>query len=164
MDATNFLQVSEVMTRRPVVVETGKTVTDAAVLMKRYNVSSVLVMDGKKVIGIIASDDIVFRVTAEKKSSAETIIDDVMSTNIVSILPTATLERAMEELNANDIRQLPVMQEGQLVGFITLKDIIRIEPALMDLMAERVRNEEDIRQKNIQKLVRQEIVDDDLFD
>jgi len=164
MDATNFLQVSEVMTRRPVVVETGKTVTDAAVLMKRYNVSSVLVMDGKKVIGIIASDDIVFRVTAEKKSSAETIIDDVMSTNIVSILPTATIERAMEELNANDIRQLPVMQEGQLVGFITLKDIIRIEPALMDLMAERVRNEEDIRQKNIQKLVRQEIVDDDLFD
>jgi CBS domain-containing protein len=159
----DFLQVSEVMTRRPVVIESGKTVTDAALLMKRYNIGSILVVDGKKVLGIVTTDDIVFRVTAEKKHSVSTIIDEVMSTKVVTISPTATVEQAMEELNMNDIRQLPVMQDDELVGFITLKDIIRIEPALMDLVTDRVRNEEDLRQKHIQKLSDQTVVDDDLF-
>jgi len=159
----DFLQVSEVMTRRPVVIESGKTVTDAALLMKRYNIGSILVVDGKKVLGIVTTDDIVFRVTAQKKPSIDVLIDDIMSTNVVTISPTATVERAMEELNANDIRQLPVMQDDELVGFITLKDIIRIEPALMDLVTDRVRNEEDLRQKHIQKLSEENVVDEDLF-
>ncbi|MCF7798319.1 CBS domain-containing protein [Candidatus Woesearchaeota archaeon] len=164
MVQSDFLQVSEVMTRRPVVIRKGKTVTDAAILMKRYSVSSVLVMDDKQAVGIIAADDIVYRVTANMKRSAETLVDDIMSTDLITISPTATLDDAMRELNANDIRQLPVMQDGELVGFITLKDIIRIEPALMDLMAERVRNEEDARQSKIEKLASQEILDDDLFE
>ncbi len=158
------LQVAEVMTRHPVVIQVGKTVVDVAILLKRYDISSVLVMKDKKVKGIIVSDDIVYRVIAQKKDPLKTLVDDVMSTDVISISPKATLEKVMLELNANNVRQLPVMDKDVLVGFITLKDILRIEPTLMDLMTERVRNEEEARQEKIQQILSQEVIDDDLFD
>lgn len=165
-EVVNFVQVSEVMTRRPVVISPEKTVVDAAVLMRRHAIGSLLVMEDKDVKGIITLDDIVYRLVAENKDVSKVKVIEAMSTGVISIKPTSDVNDAMELMNENNIKQLPVLTEGELVGFLTLKDILRIEPALLDLTLEQIRSEENERQTFVQKMFEKQglDIDEDLFD
>lgn len=161
----NNIQVSEVMTRRPVVIVPGKTIVEASSLMKRHSVGSLIIVDDKKVLGIITLNDIVFRVVAKSLDPSKLLVEDVMSKNVVSILPTIDVRDAMELMNENGVKQLPVISQGELVGFLTFKDVLRLGPALADLTIERVRFQEESRQKQVQSIFRTEglDIDDDLF-
>ena len=86
-----------------------------------------------------------------------------MTTNLITISPYISLQEAMQILSDNDIRQLPITNNGKLVGLITMKDILRYEPTLVDMMVENIRFEEQQRQDAISKYSESEI-DDSLFD
>lgn len=165
-DVRDFIQVSEVMTRRPVVIASGKTVVEAASLMRKHVIGSLLVMNDKTLEGIFTLDDIVYKAVAESKCCSDLKIEEIMSTDIISVKPTDDVSDAMELMNENNIKQLPVISDGELVGFLTVKDILRIEPAMIDLTIEQVRLQEEHRQRHIQKIVEKEgfDIDEDLFE
>ncbi|MCA9478570.1 MAG: CBS domain-containing protein [Nanoarchaeota archaeon] len=161
MDHTN-IPIAEVMTKRPVSVKTGDAVDTAAQMMLKYQVSSVLVMNKKELLGVITSDDITYKVVAEKKDPLAIKVDEIMATSLITIDPMSSLQDAMRKLSENDIRQLPVISKGVLAGLITIKDVIRHEPTLVDMMVENIRFEEQQRQEEI-KRYSEGAVDESLF-
>ncbi|MFP4118599.1 MAG: CBS domain-containing protein [Candidatus Woesearchaeota archaeon] len=154
---SDSMQVSEIMTRKPVVIQKGTSIKKAAETMKRFNVGSVPVLDKRKVVGFFTGDDMVFKVLAEGKVPSKTLVDEIMIQDVISITPASTVKEAMEMLAENDIKRLPVIdKEKNLVGFVTIKDILRIEPTMMDLAIEKIRFDEDRRQEAIRKYVEQD--------
>lgn len=158
------VQVSEIMTRRPVTVNVSVPVDKAAGIMKRYRIGSILVMDKKKLVGILTVEDIAYSVTAKALDASKVLVDDIMTRGIIFIKPDASLRDAMEVINDNDIKQLPVISDDKLVGLVTMKDLLRIGPAVSDLIVEHVRFSEETRQKEIKRLEEEPYIDDDDFD
>ncbi|MGM5480398.1 MAG: CBS domain-containing protein [Nanobdellota archaeon] len=161
LSKSSSLKISEIMTRNPVVIRKGSTVSDAAAKMKQYNVGSAPVLLKKKVVGFFTGDDMVFKVLAEGKNPKTTLIDDVMVEDIVSLKPDASVQEAMEAMSEHEIKRLPIIDyDQQLVGYITIKDILRIEPTMADIAVERLRFAEEKRQSEIEKY----LDDDDLLE
>ena len=119
-------------------------------------------MDKKELVGVITSDDLVYKVLAKKQDPKVLTAKDVMTSHPITIPPMSSLQDAMQILSDNDIRQLPITNNGKLVGLITMKDILRYEPTLVDMMVENIRFEEQQRQDNIQQYS-EGAVDESLF-
>jgi predicted transcriptional regulator len=123
------------MKARPVVVKPNTTVKDAAQLMRKKRIGSVIIME-KKPIGILTESDIIEKVVAEDKRASDVLVKDIMTTPIIVIEPYIDLEEAMKTMSSCNIRRLPVVEEGKLIGIITQKDIIRYSPTLMEISRE----------------------------
>jgi CBS domain-containing protein len=131
------LAVADAMTTKPVTVPSSLTVRDASKIMRDHGIGSLLIVNDGVLVGIIISDDIVHRVTAEAKPSAETKVQDIMTKEIVDIAPEADLYDAMTLMKEHDIMHLPVRDKHKrLLGFLTFKDVMRMEPALFELMGD----------------------------
>jgi CBS domain-containing protein len=158
------LQIAEFMTKKPVTIISGSTVSFASKVLNRYHIGSLLVLnENKELIGIFSARDIVYDVVAQEKDPKDVLVNDIMVSDIVTISPQKSIQDAMELMGANDIRQLPVVSNNELVGFITMKDILRVEPALADIALECYRNEEELRQEIIQEFAEHPERDIDKF-
>ena len=147
------LQIAEFMTQRPVTVPIGTSIQKASEKLSYYRIGSLVVVDeDKKLLGIFTTRDIVYDIIALDKNPVKTLVDDIMVTNIITISPEKTIQEAMELMSTNDIRQLPVVTGEKLIGFVTMKDILRVEPALVDLAVDSFRAEEEYRRRCIQDL------------
>ncbi|MGE0793418.1 MAG: cyclic nucleotide-binding/CBS domain-containing protein [Candidatus Woesearchaeota archaeon] len=145
------LAVGEMMTTNPITCHPNDNIVSVSKLLKKYNISSVIVVEDKVVQGLITVDDIVRRVIAEKLDPEKTIAKDIMSKNLISVEPQNTLEETIEVLNSNRISQVPVMKDKQLFGFVTIKDILRLEPAFFEFFFKTLEEEEKVRQKFIRE-------------
>lgn len=132
---TGFL-VGDAMTKRPLVVSPQENVRHAAALMKKENVGSLVVLKHETILGIITQEDIVFKIVAEKKDPATTLVTEIMSKPVVTISPEKDIIEAISLMNHQKIRQLPVISEEKLIGYLTLKDILKIEPELLELSSD----------------------------
>jgi len=141
--------VKEAMKYNPVVVTPMISVLEAAQLMKKHKIGNVIVVEHKQPIGILTESDILKKIVAENKKPAEILVDDVMSTPVIVIEPYLSLEDAIKTMGKCNIRRLPVIENGELVGVITMKDISRISPILHEISREwqdiKVKDEVHIR-------------------
>lgn len=128
--------IREAMRVNPLICEPDVTIREVAQMMRKHRVGSSIVVSSDKPIGIITESDILKKVVAEGKDVNKVLVKDVMTSPLVSIDPYATLEDAMRVMNKHNIRRLPVMEKGKLVGIITEKDIFRISPALLEIRRE----------------------------
>lgn len=140
-------KVLDVMTNKPVTVSPDASVMDAATTMKEKGVGSLLVMQGSELAGIMTEKDIVVKVVSENKDPSITKVKSIMTAkeHIVSITPEKDVYEAMVIMRENEIRRLPVIQGNALKGLITQKDILKIEPALFELLVETIRIREEDR-------------------
>ena len=138
-------RIKDVMTNMPVKVDKATSLKDAAQLMKKYNVNSVLVMENDELVGIAIDEDFVRKLIAEGKNPDDLSVGDIMETKLVTIKPDDDIYKAIVTMRDNSIRQLPVMIEGKLEGFLTLKDILKIQPELFDIMVESMEIREEDR-------------------
>lgn len=139
MDAIQMktdILVKEAMKYNPVMVSPMITVFEAAQTMKKHKIGNVLVGENKHPVGILTESDILKKVVAEGKNPRDVLVDDVMTTPIVIIDPYISLEEAMKTMGKCNIRRLPVMENNELVGIITQRDIIRISPVLHEISKE----------------------------
>lgn len=163
-----YIQVSEIMTRGPITVNSGISIVESAKVMKTYKISSVIVMDGENLVGILTVDDIVRLAVAVGMNLEKTTVDEIMTRDVVTIEPTKDITDVMNMFAEFEIRQVPVVDNEKLVGFITLKDVLRFEPAMLDIAVGSLRLEEENRQRVISKLENGEVDidedDEDLFE
>lgn len=101
------------------------TVLDAVHEMNRLHIGSIVVLDGEKLAGIFTERDVLQRVVAEEKSPSETLVSDVMSKEVETITPKSTVEDAMRAMTDRRHRHLPVMNDGKMVGLISIGDVTR---------------------------------------
>ncbi len=128
--------VKEAMKTNLAIIDPDLTVLDAAKLMKKRKIGNVLVVQKKLLIGILTESDIIKKVVAEAKNPKDVKIKDVMTTPVIIIDSFVTLEEAMKTMGKCNVRRLPVVENNELIGIITQKDISRISPVLHDISRE----------------------------
>lgn len=118
--------IRDLITNRTIhYVQPSQTVFEAASYMVDCNVGAVPVLDDAKLVGIFSERDIMKRVVTEGRDPLTTRIADVMSTNLRTVEPGASSEEAMCVMQTNAIRHLPVCDGRTLVGFLSLRDLLR---------------------------------------
>ena len=128
--------IKEAMKSNPVVVKPTITVLEAARLMKEKKIGNVLVVEDNQPIGILTESDIIKKVVAEGKTSKNVLVEEVMTTPVIVTEPYIPVEEAMKTMGKCNIRRLPVVENGKLIGIITHKDISRISPLLNEIARE----------------------------
>jgi signal-transduction protein with cAMP-binding, CBS, and nucleotidyltransferase domain len=138
-------KVIDVMTNKPVTAGKNMLLTDAAKQMTEMNINSLLIVENDTAIGILTDEDLVRKVVAKGLDAKKLHVKDVMVTELISITPEKDIYDALLLMRDNNIRQLPVIKNKKLIGFLTSKDILKIEPELIDLLVEKysIREEEN---------------------
>jgi CBS domain-containing protein len=106
-------------------VQPDQTVFEAANYMVDCNVGAVPVLEDTKLVGIFSERDIMKRVVTEGRNPLTTRIAEVMSTDVRSVEPGASSEEAMCLMQSHKVRHLPVCDGRTLVGFLSLRDLLR---------------------------------------
>jgi len=128
--------VKEAMKTNLVLITPKANVLEAAKLMKKRKMGNVLVVENNQPVGILTESDILKKVVAEGKNAKDVIIKDIMSTPVIVIDPYVTLNEAMKIMTKCNIRRLPVVENQELIGVITEKDIFRLSPILHEISRE----------------------------
>ncbi len=110
--------------KRPgaVTMNADETVLNAALIMDRLEFGALLVTDGD-VFGIFTERDLLRRVVAKQRDPATTLLRDVMTTPIATCRPETSLLECRATLEARNIRHLPVVNNGEICGLITNRDV-----------------------------------------
>ncbi|HUA63968.1 MAG TPA: CBS domain-containing protein [Verrucomicrobiae bacterium] len=106
-----------------------ETVADVVRQMAEYQVGAILVLDGEALRGVFSERDLMKRVVLARLDPERAIVRDVMSTALATIDELATLEEAMEAMQSNNCRHLPVMRANHVVGFLSMRDLMNYELA-----------------------------------
>jgi CBS domain-containing protein len=117
------IQVKEIMTTQITSLPIDRSVREAAELMSRADVGSILVFADGAPIGIVTERDIVRKIVAEGIDASKVLVADVMSTPLVTVPSAATIEEASEKMTTFKIRYLPVVEEEEVIGIVAVKDI-----------------------------------------
>lgn len=94
-------------------------------LMAEHHIGSVLVMQGGELVGIATERDYARKVILQGRSSAETPVAQVMSSPVVTVTPTDTAQTCMAMMTQRRIRHLPVVDEGKVVGMVSIGDLVK---------------------------------------
>ena len=141
--------VRDIMSRPPITAKDTDTVAAIAKVMSSHDIGCVIIVDkAGKPSGIITERDIVQRIAAKNLLPSEVKVTEAMSKPIIGIPPATPLNEAAKRMNQSKIRRLAVIDGGKLVGILTMKDILEVTPALMDLITERSRVEGLARPKS----------------
>ena len=100
-------------------------VFDAIKLMTDAQVGALLVMDGELLVGIISERDYTRKVILENRSSRETPVRDIMSSNVLSVLPEQTMEECMVIMSQHHIRHLPIVEHSKAIGMLSIMDVVK---------------------------------------
>jgi CBS domain-containing protein len=100
------------------------TVFDAIEMMASRNVGALLVIEGDKLVGIISERDYTRKVALKGKSSKQTAVREILSGQVISATPQHTVEDCMRLMTEHRIRHLPVLQEGKILGVVSIGDLV----------------------------------------
>jgi len=100
-------------------------VYSALEVMQQKNISALLIMDGKVLHGIFTERDYARKIALKNRSSKETRVSEVMTSNILSITLKDTIEYCMKVMTDSHIRHLPVLENGEVVGIISIGDVVK---------------------------------------
>ena len=119
--------VREILKGKPDVyaVRPDDAVCHALQLMAEKNIGAVLVMSGDAIQGVFSERDYARRAALDDHPSRETAVRSLMTTDVVSIDPTTTVDACMSLMTENRIRHLPVVEGGRVVGVVSIGDVVR---------------------------------------
>jgi CBS domain-containing protein len=106
-------------------IKPDATVYEAIELMAEKNIGAVPVLDRGKFLGILTERDYTRKVILKGKSSKKTSVREIMSANIVTVAPCDTVGECMRLMTDKRVRHLPVMENGDLVGILSIGDVVR---------------------------------------
>ena len=131
------ISVRYAMTRNPVIVSPLVTVEDCAKKMIKEKVGSLIIEENNKIKGIVTEKDIVQKIVAANLNPKKVPVNKIMTANPIVIDPEKDLMEAIRLMNEKQLRRLPVVKENKLIGLLTIRDILKIQPELLDLIAEK---------------------------
>ena len=103
----------------------GDVVFNAIKMMADKGVGALMVMDGDKLVGVISERDYARKVILQGRSSKDTPVRDIMTTPVICARPEQTVEAGMALMTEKRIRHLPVVEEGRLVGIVSIGDLVK---------------------------------------
>ena len=128
------LRVEDVMITEVITIDENASVKDAANIMNKYEIGSLIAVRKGKAIGIITERDLLKRVIVDAKNAKKTKVSEAMSSPLEVIAAGTDLEEAIRLMFQKKIKKLPVVDKKRLVGLVSLTDIARCQPALMKIL------------------------------
>ena len=106
-------------------VEANETVFDAINLMAQVNIGAILVQKGDTIEGIFTERDYLQKIALKSRSSKETLVGDVMTSPVITAEPSDSVQKCMETMTACHCRHLPVVENGKLLGIVSIGDLVK---------------------------------------
>lgn len=104
-------------------------VTDVARQMAAMQVGAILILDGDRLLGVFSERDLMLRVVLERRNPERTPVGQVMTAAVATIDEEASLDEAMELMQAHNCRHLPVTRQSRVVNFLSMRDLMKYELA-----------------------------------
>jgi CBS domain-containing protein len=121
-------QIAEIIEGQKIFhAKASDTVRDAAKMMSDKNVGAVAVLDSGRLVGIFSERDLMKRVVAAGLNPENTTVANVMTKNIVATKPTDDINDALQKMHSLGCRHLPVVESGNLVGMVSLRDLLEVD-------------------------------------
>ena len=121
-------KVSEILDRKGATVlsvDSNESVFKAIQLMSEVNIGAVLVQDDGTISGIFTERDYLQKIALDSRSSKKTSVGEVMTSPVISADPEDTIQQCMETMTACRCRHLPVVENGQLLGIVSIGDLVK---------------------------------------
>ena len=145
------IRVEEVMVKTVVTVDANKSAKDAADIMNRFEIGSLIVVKKDKAIGIVTERDLLKRVVSEDRDPKKTKVGDIMSKPLIVVEPATELEEAARLMFKMKIKKLPIVEQGKLLGLVTLTDLARFQPEMMKVLKQLAQTQQ--APKSIEKVM-----------
>lgn len=117
------MNVNEVMTEKPLALQAGTTLVEAARAMRDHDVGTTVVLEDDEVRGIVTDRDMVVRALAEGRDPSQTVLGQIASRELVTLSPDDTVDQAVQLMREHAVRRLPVVRNGRPVGIVSLGDL-----------------------------------------
>ena len=120
--------VSEVISRkgsRVFTVDPHSTVFDAITQMVRHSVGALVVIQDDAVLGVLTERDYLRKIAVEGRTSRTTLVHEIMSSPVVAVSPAEDINQCMALMTEKRVRHLPVIEHGELVGVVSIGDIVK---------------------------------------
>jgi CBS domain-containing protein len=121
-------------------IAVNSTVDAAVSEMNRQRVGSIIVKDAEKVVGVFTERDVLTRIVAAGRDPKTTAVSEVMTADFLSITQDTSVEDAMQMMTDKRVRHLPVFDDQQLLGLISIGDVTRWLLKVNEMEAENLRN------------------------
>src|SRR3989344_840837 len=131
-DMSERIRVGDIMTRDFIHANPNSTAFECARTMMKKRVGSLVVKEGNKLHGIITEKDLVWAMTKKPEKLKEIRAKDILTRKLITISPEATIHQALDKMNKKKLRRLPVVNNKRIVGYVTLKDIVKFMPGLFE--------------------------------
>jgi CBS domain-containing protein len=115
-------------------------VFDAVKMMSERSVGALLVMEGDKMVGIITERDYARKVILAGKSSKQTQVKDIMTQRVLWVAPERTIEECMALMTDKKVRHLPVVENTQVVGIVSIGDLVKAIIAEQQVIIDQLQN------------------------
>jgi CBS domain-containing protein len=123
-------RVSEILRKKGgevLKIEASATVFDAIKKIVELNVGSILVTEGDQVVGIMTERDYLRKVAVHGRTSHDTTVGEIMSAPLVYVTPQTTIDESMAIMTDRRIRHLPVVEDDDVVGIISIGDVVKFQ-------------------------------------
>ena len=106
-------------------VDISETVLDAITLMAQLNIGAVLIQQNESIAGIFTERDYLQKIALQSLSSQQTKVGDVMTSPVISADPGDSIQHCMETMTTCHCRHLPVVENGKLLGIVSIGDLVK---------------------------------------
>ena len=106
-------------------VRSTTTVYEALKVMGEKNIGAILIIDGSELKGILSERDYARKIVLKDKSSKETFVHEIMESNVFTVKLSNNIEDCMELMSEKRIRHLPVVEDGTVIGIISISDVVK---------------------------------------
>jgi CBS domain-containing protein len=105
-------------------VRPSDSVFAALELLARYEVGALVVMEGSRLVGIVSERDYTRKVALQGRSSKDTLVSEIMTSQVLTVSPRSGTRACMQLMSERKIRHLPVVEQGTVMGMISIRDIM----------------------------------------
>jgi len=130
------IPVREIMSTKVVSSQQDETVQKVAHRMKDNEVGSTIIMSGDEVVGIVTERDIVRKVVAKDMPVDRVKAEEIMTSPIIEVVPDLEINEVARKMRKNEVKKLPVVDNGKVMGVVTQSDLIAVTPEFAEILSE----------------------------
>jgi CBS domain-containing protein len=145
------LKVEDVMVKEVITIDENSTVKEAADIMNKFEIGCLIAVRKGKAMGIITERDLLKRVVAEAKDATRTKVKNIMTSPLVVVEPGMDLGEAVRLMFQMKIKKLPVVDGKKLVGLVSLTDIARFQPQMINILRQLAKRQ--VAPKSMKKVI-----------
>jgi CBS domain-containing protein len=136
----NVASILQRKTKKIISIAPSSTILEALQIMADKNIGSLIVMEADKYLGIISERDYSRKVALMGKHSHDTLVSEIMNTDTPTVTPNQSIDDCMDLVSKLQARYLPVLEDGKVLGIISILDLVEATSLMHKESAEELRN------------------------